>query len=537
MKNIVLACVLLSTLVACGTEEEMKSLKEIDSMIQENPKEALTILAEMDSKSIHSPKGKALYSLLYSMALDKNYIDLQSDSIIKPASLYYSHKGDRYHRFLAFYYLGRVYENAAEYNDALASYLRAEQLSKHAIPKEYLSRLYSSKARIYYKQLAIDRALEETIKSRTVAADIENPLFYIRNSLDVAAFRTNKGDVEGAAEELDSLKRWMEARTIQAPATYYESLLRIALADLHADTAELTPKYEDYVSSCETSGITPDKLLICRALMRSGRLKEAEEAISQYRLLPNSPEFQQLNYYGTLEELYKATGNYRLAFETLLEYQTIHENVQLRIFNNDLRFQEERYNNLIHRNRDMRLKVLLSLLAALFLSAFIYSGRVWKKRDQANKEALDSVRSEYKYISGLLDSTDENTENFRNTLICRLQALRPYLSSDKISPSVFSSRKDLEHIDEGRKEMLKNIGMIYALSYPHFVSKLLNYDLSAEEVGLCSLYIAGFSSKEMNTYLHTGSILHINGNIRKKVGPSVEGVKLQTWLKKQFAEH
>ncbi|MBO4671321.1 MAG: hypothetical protein J5640_05705 [Bacteroidales bacterium] len=536
MRNIVLACVLLCMLIGCGTGEVMKSLKEIDSSIQEKPKEALAILAEMDSASICSPKEKALYSLLYSMALDKNYIDLQSDSIIKPAARYYSHHGDRYHRFLAFYYQGRVYENAADYNEALSAYLRAEQLSKRALPDDYVSRLHSAKARLYFKQLALDRALEETIKSKTVAANLENPLFYIRNSLDVAALHTNTGDVEEAAEELDSLKSWMAVRNIQAPATYYESLLRIALADLNAAADVLTPKYEDYISSCVASGTTPDNLLTCRALMRTGRLKDAEEAISQYQLLPNTPEFTQLNYYGTLEELYKATGNYRLAFETLLEYQIIQENVQLRIFNNDLRFQEERYNNLIQRSRDMRLKVLLSLLAALLLSALIYFGTVWKKRDKANKEALVSVRSEYKYISGLLDSTNENPENFRNTLTSRLQALRPYIYSDKLSPSMFSARKDIEHIDEGRKEMLKNIGMVYALSYPHFVSKLLEYGLSAEEVGLCSLYIAGYSSKEMNTYLHTGSILHINGNIRKKIGSTVEGVKLQTWLKQVFSD-
>ena len=523
-------------LIGCGTGEAMKSLKEIDSFIQEKPKEALTILTEMDSKSISSPKEKALYSLLYSIALDKNYIDIQSDSIIKHAANYYSHHGDRYHRFLAFYYLGRVYENAADYNEALAAYLRAEQLAGTAVPDDYLSRLYTAKARLYYKQLALDRALEETTKSKTVAARLETPLFYLRNSLDIASLLTNKGNVEGAAEELDSLQRWMVARNIQAPATYYESLLRMALADLHAAAEDLEPKYSDYISSCVASGKAPDNLLTCKALMRTGQLKEAEEAINQYQLPPNSTEFNKLDYYATLAELYKTIGNYRLAFESEIEYQTIEENMQLRIFNNDLRFQEERYENNNRRNRDMRLKVLLSLLSIILLAALIYIGNALKNREKANKEALSAVRTEYKFISGLLDATDENPESFRETLTCRLQALRPYLYSDKVSPSVFSSRKDIEHIDEGRREMLKTIGMIYALSYPKFVAKLLEYGLSAEEVGLCSLYIAGYSSKEMNTYLHTGSIIHINGNIRKKIGPSVEGLKIQTWLKQVFSE-
>lgn len=534
MKKTIFTCVLLCVLVGCGNGALMESLKEVDAIIQEKPNEALTTLAKLDTKDIGRQKERAFYSLLYSMALDKNYIDIQSDSIIKPAVQYYSHHGDRYHRFLAFYYQGRVYENAADYNNALACFLRAEQLSKCAVPKEYLSRLYSAKARLYYKQLALDRALEEARKSKIVAADLDNSLFYIRNSLDVASFLTNNGDVKGASEELDSLQRWMLARSIQAPSTYYESSLRIALADIHAPEVVLLPKYSDYISSCEASGRTPDNLLTCKALMRTGRLKEAEEAISHYQLSPSSTDFNKLDYYATLAELYKTTGNYRLAFESQIEYQTIEENVQLGIFRSDLRFQEERNNNMIQRAREIRLRGILFLLVTLLLSAVIIIGSALKKREKANKEALDAVRLEYKFISELIDETEENSESFRITLTCRLQALRPYLYSDKISPSVFRSRKDIEHIDNGRKEMLKSIGMVYALTYPKFVSKLLDYGLSAEEVGLCSLYIAGYSSKEMNTYLHTGSILHINGNIRKKIGPSVEGVKIQTWLKQIF---
>ena len=108
--------------------------------------------------------------------------------------------------------------------------------------------------------------------------------------------------------------------------------------------------------------------------------------------------------------------------------------------------------------------------------------------------------------------------------------------SDKFSPNVFASRKDIEHIDEGRKELLRSVGMVYALSYKDFVSRLLDYGLTAEEVGLCALYVSGYSLKEMNDYLHTGSIIHINGNIRKKIGPSIEGLKLHTWLRQVFLQ-
>lgn len=78
--------------------------------------------------------------------------------------------------------------------------------------------------------------------------------------------------------------------------------------------------------------------------------------------------------------------------------------------------------------------------------------------------------------------------------------------------------------------------MVYALSYPAFTKALVEYGLSAEEVGLCALYVSGFSSKEMVDFLHTGSILHINGSIRKKVGAPIEDLKIHTWLKQLFMQ-
>ena len=160
---------------------------------------------------------------------------------------------------------------------------------------------------------------------------------------------------------------------------------------------------------------------------------------------------------------------------------------------------------------------------------------VFKKRADSYKRAVSEAQSEYKFITEMMDDGHGHGE-LKDTLEKRIKTLRPYLYSDKFSPNVFASRKDIEHIDEGRKELLRSVGMVYALSYKDFVSRLLDYGLTAEEVGLCALYVSGYSLKEMNDYLHTGSIIHINGNIRKKIGPSIEGLKLHTWLRQVFLQ-
>ena len=56
------------------------------------PDSALQLLKTIDSKHLVTKEGKARYALLYSQALDKNYIDVTEDSLINIAVEYYKDK-------------------------------------------------------------------------------------------------------------------------------------------------------------------------------------------------------------------------------------------------------------------------------------------------------------------------------------------------------------------------------------------------------------------------------------------------------------
>ena len=521
-------------LAGCNSGEDVKNLNRIESFIQERPDSALKSLSQIDTSTLTSNEGKALFSLLYSIALDKNYVDLESDSLIARAVDYYSLRGDKYHRFLCFYYLGRVYENAGTFDDAMESYLRAESFLNDSVPDEYKARMYSHKARVYFKQFALDRALEETLKSKEYAAKVDNPLFYIRNSLDVASLCTTKGNYQAAADELDNLNEWMSLRGVQKPLEYYDSRLRIALADSMEVKESLLERCTEYCNACDSSNISPNYMLVSKVMSAVGLQENAKQALGLYELPASSSDFDKIVYYDQLADILASEGDYERAYEAEKTYETYFEKVNIDIFNNDVRFLEERHNNAIQAEKSLRLRIGMWALIALLLVSITIVVVVYKRKEKHYKQAVSEARAEYSFISEIVKGNSSMA--FRDTLNGRLDALRPYLYSDRITPSTFRARKDIDSIDVGRKEMLKSIGMIYALSYPVFTSRLVNYGLSAEEVGLCALYVCGFSSKEMKDYLHTGSILHINGSIRKKIGESVDGMKLNTWLNKLFSE-
>ena len=90
--------------------------------MNEYPDSALTILKSIVQTDLQSEEHRARYALLYSQALDKNYIDLTSDSLINIAVDYYKNRDDVKAKFLSYYY------NVYNLTQATLAYMEAEQL-------------------------------------------------------------------------------------------------------------------------------------------------------------------------------------------------------------------------------------------------------------------------------------------------------------------------------------------------------------------------------------------------------------------------
>lgn len=116
----------LFVLSACNSE--IKETMDIsESFLHQRPDSALLILKSIDPLSLHSRKDLARYSLLMSAALDKNYIDVASDSLSKTAVDYYSRFGDEKQKMLAYYYHGITLKNGKHYPGAMIAFEKAEK--------------------------------------------------------------------------------------------------------------------------------------------------------------------------------------------------------------------------------------------------------------------------------------------------------------------------------------------------------------------------------------------------------------------------
>ena len=129
MKNILSLLLLLLAFTACGDKKAVTDvLNRAEAVMNEFPDSALNLLRTLTSDDFRKEKNRARYALLHSQALDKNYIDVTSDSIISVAVDYYQDEEDVRNKFLSYYYMGRVHANGERYLQATSCLMESEQL-------------------------------------------------------------------------------------------------------------------------------------------------------------------------------------------------------------------------------------------------------------------------------------------------------------------------------------------------------------------------------------------------------------------------
>ena len=112
-------------LVSCDNRQTKSLLQDVETYIQERPDSALRVLRKVDSLTLNTKSLRARYSLLFAMALDKNYIDTTALSILEPTVAYYERLGSPQDKMLSCYYLGRIYTNRKDYPNAVIFYSQA----------------------------------------------------------------------------------------------------------------------------------------------------------------------------------------------------------------------------------------------------------------------------------------------------------------------------------------------------------------------------------------------------------------------------
>ena len=189
---------------SCGNIANVDlQLNHAEALMSKQPDSAKIFLESINPNVIRTAKKQARYALLYSQALDKNYIDETNDSLIRKAIDYYREHGSEREQMLAYYYLGRVQFNARSYQSAILSFLEAEKFAMLVNDTFFSGLIYRNISEIHNMTYNAEEELKYARKSLACFSRIDAPQYQGYALLRMSIAYNNISDRVREAEFLD----------------------------------------------------------------------------------------------------------------------------------------------------------------------------------------------------------------------------------------------------------------------------------------------------------------------------------------------
>lgn len=536
----------LVLLAACAGTEIKTSLDNAKCLMEVSPAEALDTLESIDREALTTRKLRARHALLYSMALDKNYIDLKNDSIIAPAVEYYSRHGDADIRFRTHYYHARIFENAGDYDNALLAVSKAEALDTAKVDADVLCMLYAMKGSIYDIAWRPHDAIESYELARRYALEAHKFRHYAYYTLYCAMEYRQASDSILFEKCLSEVQDYQEYFTL-TERHIYQSIMLNRMIDLEKDSNEVLGFVENYLIEYPQSEKINWKN-IARAYQYLNMHEKALEVLKLYT------DYNDVSldpgYYAILSEILAELKDYDEALKAHEKYAYINDAEDIKLHQSDLKLVEQRHSHEIQEisQKYKFLYLTIIFLSILFVSLFYIIK--WYKAYLKNKSEYDSLIKEYdelrrleaklndayRYLSEQMDRRGESSKDLMTILGYRIKSLSAFLKRP-IPDALSKIPSQIEDIKKNKNYIVDSVGLLYAINYPDFVSVLQNHGLTSSEIGFCCLYIMGLNMPEVGEIIgKVSSIYNINSTIRKKLNISTSETNLDKWLVKKFSE-
>lgn len=572
MKNcptayIIIAILTVLCMFSCSDDTAvMSGLDLAESMMEERPGTALAILDTMDRSQLKSRESVARHALLYSQALDRNYIDMTTDSIIRPAVEYYSRHGNADERLKAQYYLGCIYRNARNHEKEMECYVRAEQYVDEALDYKAVGRLYSAKRKVYFDYYQFELSYEEAIKSQSyykLSSDTDlRAKALINAALSAGLLRQYSKSDSILVLVRDSL--WCEIDP-NVKGEYYS--VSMTIAEGKDDTALVERQLHNYLKL--NNAVHLQNILwgsVVKSYLYLGNVDSAKWALDNYSIA--YPQHDMSPQYLLLASMvYSKEGNFKKAYSNLNKYNEVVGAEDISKFNSDTKYVEERYEQKLSSMRQsnvVSLSVSISVSGLLAAALILLLMRYRLKRKDYELEIAGLKEKEMEENNLRIENRRKELEEINRNLEIEKVVLETMLDESSLSPEagkiisdrlstvvqVFANtasgqgkvddyvRSKMDELMSDKDEFVLTTMMSYAAVHPKFVKYLKEYDLTDWEVGYCCFYAMGLRGKDIGNMLNKGGHTHHNraSIIRAKLGLKERDGHLGRFLMKKVKE-
>ena len=509
---------LLLCITACQKQSFMADkLLQAEALMNEHPDSALNLLKGIAQPELQTQEHRARYALLYSQALDKNYIDLTSDSLINIAVDYYKDRDDVRAKFLSYYYQGRIYTNANNLTQATLAYLEAEQLVDELGDGYAAGLLYKQIGLIYNSYYDFPKSLQAHQQAIEHFTKANMPIHRIQAQLTLSSIYRSMNEEVKSYKVLQSAL--MESQNLNDQSLVKSCINSLILVCIDLEKwEEATYWYHEYQKNNSRNYPTISFYgYIARLHAKNKDFKEAskylQEGWSKAKSLQDS-----INLFYAESQIHQMNGSWKEAYRSMrksitYQNQIIRESLQQPVLtaqNNFLNQELELQKYKAQSERQMR--IIGVVLTILLVVAAVYGVSVYIKRQR--EKYLKQIRKQVARIELLKDEKNGMEEEVRklNQLLLQGGELKDELMQAKgewtrlediralelytrlrQDPSLYNPSADydalLRWVDIASVRFAERLQE----SYPH---------LNVSEITLCCLVRMGYSPSQMAEILH-----------------------------------
>lgn len=551
--NRILIFIILSLGICAGCQGNKvvdAKLTQAKQYMHSRPDSALQIIASLKPEDISRRSTRAKYALLYSQALDKNEIDLTSDSLIRPAVDYYRNHGRNIDKAKAWYYLARIYDNQGDLDNAIKSYIEAERFMVGTRARRLLAMLYANIGNLYTMQYSFEEALFMYDK----ALEVYRPLQTVNEAYVLQAKASTQSILEQYDEALETLA--------QAEKVALEHSDTTCLLNIAQSTAATIMEMDDNLSSAKEAksvifsvsreynrGNIPDDMLplLSDCYYELNQIDSAKYyALKALDHAEDDQDYRSLGIYAMLAKIYETETDYNAANEYLHRRILLTDSLDERDKLNLVQDLEQKYHTKQVQQSYKRLRnqhIAISIFASLVI--IILGGVAWiihRRRKEQRDEYLgfaDLIKSDHlslqkKYaelelqFENLHGRKDEKSRRLFAALDNRLQSLQKILelaSTYEGNADVFYEKVRKHLKIEGNKsgKALDDLFDITNLYYHDIIFYLQAHypKLNQDDLALCCMICLGFSPQQTRLiFNHTNSysIYTKRSKLRSKLG-------------------
>ena len=443
-------------------------LSQAEIYMNEEPEAALRVLESIGQPDLHTKEHHARYALLYSQALDKNYIDKTNDSLINIAVDYYRQTDEVRSKFLSYYYKGRIHRNAEENPEAMLAFMEAEQLVDALGDDYYAGLLYQWIASIYRSYMDYPKAMEyaeQSIDCYTRAGKNRHRLWALINKSSL--FRTMNEDAESI--------RIMEALLPEVEATNDLELFSGCLSELilgcmdENRLADARKYYDRYVQ--KINPMTKNTTLLARTAQLyayEGSFSEAQRFMEAAWEKANN-RADSIILYVTSSLIHRKKGNDRQAYADLkdgvnLQNKNVRKTLQHPILTTQMDFLRQELAFQHYKQRTEKVIWMLGIGLVVTLAGIAIYGI--RKRMRQRVMRIQEEKARLEEDLEVLQTTQEKTEALKNGLFeskmkeldkLVLVSLKEFKNEESRNRAILKLVQDTKDQIHGNKKNMANL--------------------------------------------------------------------------------